>query len=87
MRAVDAWQIKFYIWLLEEGGVLGATGIIEYPYLREKRKVTLKEKDKIYIKNAIQKAKTIIAQPSPPRRVRKQICERCAYFDFCWVNQ
>jgi CRISPR-associated exonuclease Cas4 len=87
MHAVDAWQIKFYIWLLEDSGVLGTTGIIEYPYLREKRKVILEEKDKIYIKNIIQKTKTIISQRSAPRRVRKKICDRCAYFDFCWVNQ
>lgn len=87
MKRVDLWQTKFYIWLFEENGIHGVTGIIEYPYTREKRKVMLEEKDIIYIKDIIQKAEIIIKAASPPARVRKQICERCAYFDFCWVNK
>lgn len=87
MHAVDTWQIKYYIWLLEENGVFGVTGIIEYPYLREKKKVILGDKDKAHIISIIQRTKNIISRRSPPRRVRKQICDRCAYFDFCWVGQ
>lgn len=87
MKRVDLWQIKYYIWLFEENGISGVTGIIEYPYLREKRKVTLEEKDKIYLMDVIQKAKIIISASSPPLRLRKNICDRCAYYDFCWVNK
>lgn len=87
MKRVDLWQIKYYIWLFEENGIFDVTGIIEYPYLREKRKVILEEKDKIYIKDIIQKAQLLISQPLPPRKVRKDICNRCAYFDFCWIKK
>lgn len=87
MKRVDLWQIKYYIWLFEENGILGVTGIIEYPYLREKRKVSLEEKDKIYLQETIKKVQNLIEQPSPPPRVRKNICDRCAYFDFCWVSK
>lgn len=87
MKRVDFWQTKFYILLFEENGIHDVTGIIEYPNTREKRKVILEKKDIIYIKGTIQKAETIISAPSPPAKVRKNICERCAYFDFCWVNK
>lgn len=86
MHPVDTWQIKYYIWVFEQNGILEVTGKIEYPYLRETIKIALEEKDKKYILNIIQKAKNIISAPSAPRRVRKPICDKCAYHDFCWVK-
>src|SRR5947209_2038043 len=41
METAHAWQVKFYIWLLELNGIEGATGILEYPKLREKTEVLL----------------------------------------------
>lgn len=86
MHSVDTWQIKYYIWLFEQYGILEVTGKIEYPYLRETMKIVLEEKDKIYIQKIIQEAKNIILAKSAPQRIRKPICEKCAYHDFCWVS-
>ena len=35
MEEAHEWQVKYYIWLLKKNGVDGATGILEYPKLRE----------------------------------------------------
>ena len=85
MQRVDVWQIKFYIWKFDENGIFGAVGRIEYPYTRETKKVILLEKDKIYLQDAVEKIKAIIASDHPPQRVKKDACARCAYHDFCWV--
>lgn len=86
MYEVDIWQVKYYIWLFELNGILGVIGKIEYPYLRETKKVMLEERDKTYLKRVLQEVENIIAGASPPRRIKKSICPRCAYHDFCWVK-
>lgn len=86
MYDVDLWQAKFYIWLFEQNGIFGVIGKIEYPYLRKTKKIRLEESDKTYFKKAIEEIDSIISAPSPPRRTRKSICPRCAYYDFCWIK-
>lgn len=87
MHKVDLWQIKYYIWLFEQNGILGVRGKIEYPYLRATIKVILEERDKKYLIEVIKKVQNIIANSHPPRRIRKDICACCAYFDFCWISK
>jgi CRISPR-associated exonuclease Cas4 len=41
MEAAHEWQVKYYIWLLEQNDIDGATGIFEYPKLRETKEVLL----------------------------------------------
>jgi CRISPR-associated exonuclease Cas4 len=86
MYEVDVWQVKYYIWLFELNGIFGVIGKIEYPYLRETKKVRLEESDKTYLKRVIEEVEIIIANASPPHRTKKSICPRCAYHDFCWVK-
>lgn len=86
MLRVDLWQVKYYIWLFEENGICGVTGIIAYPSTRERRKINLEEKDKIYIVDALEKIKAILQLSFPPPKIKKTICDRCAYSDFCWIS-
>jgi CRISPR-associated exonuclease Cas4 len=87
MSEVDTWQIKYYMWLFEENGILGVVGRIEYPYLRETKKVALNETDKIYFKNIRFEIIAIISNLRPPVRIRTKICDHCAYYDFCWITK
>src|SRR5215212_5619368 len=41
------WQVKYYIWLLQQNGVEGVTGILEYPKLRQTTTVTLATSDEV----------------------------------------
>ena len=41
MEAAHEWQLKYYIMLLEQNGVVGVTGLLEYPKLKETKTIIL----------------------------------------------
>ncbi len=44
------WQVKYYMYVLEQNGVEGVTGLLEYPTLRHTAKVVITEDDRQKIK-------------------------------------
>lgn len=80
-------QVKFYLYLLEENGVEGATGILEYPKLRQTEKVELTNDDKSDIVEWMATIEVILANPVCPGVIDKPICKRCSYFDFCYADE
>ena len=80
-------QVKYYLYVLEQNGVEGATGIFEYPKLRQTEKVVLTEEDRILIgvwKNEIEE---IVNRDHCPPLIKKSFCKTCSYFDFCYVEE
>lgn len=86
MQHVHIWQIKFYIWLLEQYGIKGVTGLLEYPTERIRKEIILKPADRQALIKTIQQIKLIIQAEKPPVRRWKEICRACAYHHFCWVE-
>lgn len=76
-------QVKYYLYKLHLMGI-EATGILEYPKLRETKQVVLTEADKITIPHWEEHITTILAQECP-NAVKKSICRNCSYNEFCWV--
>lgn len=85
MEDTHIWQVKFYIYVLEKKGVVGVTGEIDYPKLREKVKVELAEKDKEEIEKIRAEMKEISEMENPPCALNKPFCKQCAYFDLCYI--
>lgn len=81
------WQVKYYLFVLEQNGVLGATGILEYPRLHKTEEVFLTSADRENIAEMITKIETIIRQDNCPERLPKSRCKNCSYFDFCWSGE
>jgi len=81
------WQVKYYLFVLEQNGVLDATGILEYPKLHKTEEVFLTSADRENIAEMITKIETIIRQDICPERLPKSICKNCSYFDFCWSGE
>ncbi len=81
------WQLKYYIFVLEQNGIEGVSGILEYPTLRQKNNVILSESDRVYIKNVIQDIETILNSDSCPPRLESRICKNCSYYEFCFVGE
>jgi CRISPR-associated exonuclease Cas4 len=81
------WQVKYYLLLLYRAGITDATGILEYPKLRETKKVVLEQHDMEALKEAEKDIEAIVARDKPPERIRKSFCRKCSYFDLCWVGQ
>jgi CRISPR-associated exonuclease Cas4 len=80
------WQTKYYLHLLKQMGIEGATGIIEYPKLRITEPVELTQEDEAHIEKAVRETETLINQENCPKRIEKKYCKSCSYFEFCWVG-
>jgi CRISPR-associated exonuclease Cas4 len=84
-EAAHVAQVKFYLWALEQCGMDGATGVIEYPRLRTREMVTLSAEDRTLIETWIIDIQRIIAQDMSPSVLNKPVCKSCSYFDYCYV--
>lgn len=81
------WQVKFYLYVLEQNGVEGATGLLEYPRLHKTTEVFLTEPDREAIKEMLVKIESIIHAEDCPARIPISKCRNCSYFDFCWSGE
>jgi CRISPR-associated exonuclease Cas4 len=87
MEAAHEWQVKYYIWLLEQNGIEGVTGILEYPKLRETKEVLLTKEDWVYLQAVVKQIEEMIAGEQCPPRINSNICKKCSYYDFCYIEE
>ena len=85
-RAHEA-QVKYYLWKLEQNGIEGATGIIEYPTARHTTHVAaLTDIDRAEILTWEKDISQIIDNQIVPKVINAKICKRCSYCDFCYAD-
>lgn len=85
MEHAHEWQVKYYLYLMEQIGIEGASGLLEYPKMRETKEVLLSEADRAYLQEALPQIRALIdREECPPRLEKKSLCRKCSYFDFCW---
>ncbi len=87
MEKAHLWQVKFYIWLLEQEGIEDVTGIIEYPTMRHRERVTLTFDDRAVLLTTLASIEAIVQSERCPPLEKKSICKRCSYFDFCYSTE
>lgn len=78
-------QVKYYLFALEQRGVVGARGVIEYPKQRRTTEVVLTEADRADIRGWEAEIERIVSLPVCPELVKKSYCRNCAFRDFCFV--
>lgn len=81
------WQVKYYLYKLAQYGVFEATGIIEYPKLRQRETVELKDEDIKLLKQWENDIPELVLNRQCPDVIRKPICKNCSYNDFCYVAE
>ncbi len=81
------WQIKYYIFRLENAGVQGVTGILEYPKERKTEEILLSEPDRERIKEMEKEIDQIIHSDISPPKINSAKCKKCSYFDFCYSGE
>lgn len=81
------WQVKFYLWLLKLNGIYDATGIIEYPLLRQTDKVSLEKSDETLLKNIIFDISKLLDSEICPTVLNSKICKSCSYYELCYINE
>jgi CRISPR-associated exonuclease Cas4 len=81
------WQLKFYMYVFEEHGIEGVSGMLEYPALRKTRKICLSDADRDKIREIMAAISVIINQESCPALCKKNICRNCSYYEFCYTRE
>ena len=81
------WQLKYYMYVFEKHGIIGVTGVLEYPLLRKTEVVLLSDIDREAIRQMIDSILHVVSLPECPPLVRKGICKNCSYYEFCYTNE
>lgn len=85
MEEAHLWQLKFYLYYLKSFGVTGVTGKLDYPKLKKTVEVELTDGDEVRIQEIFDHMSAIVSQEKPPERIKNKICQKCAYYEFCWA--
>lgn len=87
MEDAHEWQVKYYIWLLEQTGLYNVTGIIEYPKLRQTKTIHFSDTDRNNLLEVVEKIKELVGKESCPSPINSKVCKKCAYYDFCYAGE
>lgn len=85
MEELHIWQVKYYLSILEDKGIYGATAEIDYPKLKQKIRVELTDKDREELGRIRDAIDTIIKTKKPPKTIKYPFCRNCSYFDLCFI--
>ncbi|KEO75922.1 CRISPR-associated protein Cas4 [Anditalea andensis] len=80
-------QVKYYLYILHKNGIEGASAILEYPKMKQRQIVEWEEDDLDKIKIWLTETSGIIHQEHCPPLLKKPICKKCSYFDFCYAGE
>ncbi len=87
VEVAHEWQLKYYMYVFEQNGIEGISGILEYPVLRKRDTVLLSDIDRETIVEMINEIKQVIEFDFCPPLERKRICRNCSYWDFCYSGE
>lgn len=79
------WQVKYYMYYLQNKGIENVKAKIDFPLLRETKEVTLEQDDKDILGNVIKNIEEIMKIDKPPKVINSKVCNKCSYFDLCYV--
>lgn len=79
------WQVKYYLFYLNERGVEGLKARIDYPLLKKNLVIELTEADCDKLRKIILAIEVIMEEEVPPAFEEKKICKKCAYYDLCFI--
>ncbi len=80
-------QLKYYLYVLERNKIPVRYGLLEYPKLRITEEIRLNEKDRKIIPCWEKQIEDIINNETCPPLIKKTICKKCAYYEFCFVGE
>lgn len=87
MEEAHEWQVKYYIWLLEQNGIEGVKGVLEYPKLRQTKDIDFTDEDRNYLRQTVQQIEAIIGSEQCPSVINARLCKQCSYYDFCYITE
>lgn len=86
IEQANIWQVKYYLYYLEQKGVTDLKGKIDYPLLKDTVEVVLTEADREELEaNIVPAIRKIVDLVAPPVVVKRNMCKKCAYYDLCYI--
>ncbi len=85
IEEASIYQVKYYLYYLEQKGVCGIKGKIDYPLLRKTEEVELVDEDRVRISEILESIKEVVKRELPPTLEKRNICKSCAYYDLCFI--
>lgn len=79
------WQIKYYMYYLEQRGVKSIEAKVDYPLIKQTKEVFLTEDDKEQLEKAIEDIQVIMKAERIPSKLNSKLCKKCAYYDLCYI--
>lgn len=87
METAHLWQLKYYLYVLEQSGVDQVSGILEYPKLHRNEEVWLTQVDREAIGQMLISIRQTLEAEVCPQKLKRSRCRNCSYFDFCWSGE
>lgn len=84
MEEAHEFQLLYYIFYLKQKGVENLTGQIDYPKLRQTKKVELTAEKEARLVETLREISEITAAAAPPEVEYMKICRACSYAELCW---
>lgn len=85
IEEASIWQVKYYLYFLNQRGIKIGKGILDYPKIKKREEVFLEEGDLEKIENILNNIENILAQDKMPPQINSKICKSCAYYEYCYV--
>ena len=85
IEEASIWQVKYYIYYLEQKGVENVRAKIDFPLIIEAKDITLDNEDRQALKNIITNIRKIINSNVPIDVAQDKKCKKCAYYDLCYI--
>ena len=79
------WQVKYYMYYLEQKGVENVKAKIDFPLIKETKDIVLNNEDRQALQNVIENIKKIINSNIPIDVIQNKKCKKCAYYDLCYI--
>lgn len=80
------YQLLYYMYYLKKEKEIGnIIGYLNYPLIKEKKKVILDSENEKEIKQVIKEIQEIIKLEKPPMPIKKRMCKNCSYYELCYI--
>ena len=85
IEEASIWQVKYYMYYLEQKGVENVKAKIDFPLIKETKDILLNNEDRQALQNVIENIKKIINSNIPIDVIQNKKCKKCAYYDLCYI--
>lgn len=85
IEEASIWQVKYYLYFLNQQGIQIEKGILDYPKIKKREEIVLQDGDIEKIEAIMRSIEEIVLQEKMPPPIDSKICKSCAYYEYCFI--